>query len=68
MSNSISNRMNSHYPTVDPTDIRILLNAVLADLAGLRETIVSINMKLDAVPVAGSFVSTAAPPAATLLA
>ena len=47
MSNSISNRMNSHYPTVDPVDIRVLLTATLADLAALRASFLLLTAKLD---------------------
>lgn len=48
MSNSISTRVGSHAPAIDPQDMRVLLEATRADLAALRASFLLLTAKLDA--------------------
>lgn len=48
MSNSIANRTSAHNPVMQPEDVKVLLDAVRADLTALRASILLITAKLDA--------------------
>lgn len=47
MSKSISVRTAAHNPVLDPADMKVLLDAALADLTALRASFLLLTAKLD---------------------
>ncbi len=48
MSTSISARMQAHYPEADPRDIRLLFEALKADVVTLKSAVDALATKLNA--------------------
>lgn len=48
MSNSIATRTAAHNPRLNPEDVKVLLDAVRADLTALRAAFLLLTAKLDA--------------------
>ena len=69
MTLSIATRMNSHGPAVEPTDVRVLLTAALADITALRASVLLLTAKLDADATVTdtNYAATCNPAAITLL-
>ena len=48
MSKSIATRTSAHNPVIQPDDVKVLLDAALADLTALRAAFLLLTAKLDA--------------------
>lgn len=69
MSKSISNRTAAHAPIIQPDDVKVLLDAVLADLTALRAAhlLLTAKLDLDATVTDTNYASLTNPAALTLL-